>query len=66
MRLGTGSANPRDVYKRQVELLADGKTNRLIGIRNGKMCDVDIEQGLAETKGIDKEELTVLEAMTCK
>lgn len=63
---GRDRVNATRMGYRAVELLADGKTNRLIGIRNGKMCDVDIEQGLAETKGIDKEELTVLEAMTCK
>ena len=63
---GRDRVNATRMGYRAVELLAEGKTNRLISIRNGKMCDVDIEQGLAETKGIDKEELTVLEAMTCK
>ncbi len=63
---GRDRVNATRMGYRAVEILAEGKTNRLIGIRNGKMCDVDIEKGLAETKGIDAEELTVLEAMTCK
>lgn len=47
-----------------VDLLANGKTNRVVCLRNGVMTDVDIEEGLAEHKGIDLEEMTVLEAMT--
>lgn len=47
-----------------VELLANGKTNRVVCLRNGVMMDVDIEEGLSEHKGIDLEEMTVLEAMT--
>ena len=63
---GRDRVNATRMGYRAVEILADGQTNRLIGIRNGKIYDVDIEEGLAETKGIDLEELTVLEAMTCK
>lgn len=49
---------------RAVALLAEGKTNRVVCINNGIMCDVDIEEGLAQSKGIDAEEWTVLESMT--
>ena len=63
---GRDRVNATRMGYRAVEILADGQTNRLIGIRNGKIYDVDIEEGLAETKGIDLEGLTVLEAMTCK
>ncbi len=49
---------------RAVEILADGGTNRLVCIKDGKMADIDIEEGLSQHKGIDLEEMTVLEAMT--
>lgn len=49
---------------RAVALLAEGKTNRVVCINNGIMCDVDIEEGLEQSKGIDAEEWTVLESMT--
>jgi len=44
--------------------LASGGTNRVICLRNAVMTDIDIHEGLAEKKGIDTEEMTVLEAMT--
>ncbi len=69
-RGGTPTARDRVTATRMgyraVELLAEGKSNRLICISNGQMCDIGISEGLAETKGINMEELTVLEAMTCK
>ena len=49
---------------RAVDILANGGTNRIIAIRDGRMSDIDIEEGLACHKGIDMEEWTVLEAMT--
>jgi 6-phosphofructokinase 1 len=49
---------------RAVDILANGGTNRIIAIQDGKMSDIDIEEGLACHKGIDMEEWTVLEAMT--
>lgn len=49
---------------RAVDILASGGTNRVVCINDGKMCDIDIEEGLVLHKGIDKEEWTVLEAMT--
>ncbi len=47
-----------------VDILAKGGTNRVICLRNSVMTDIDIDEGLAEHKGIDMEEMTVLEAMT--
>lgn len=49
---------------RAVDILANGGTNRVVCINDGKTCDVDIEEGLARHKGIDMEEMTVLESMT--
>ena len=49
---------------RAVDILATGGTNRVVCINDGRMCDIDIEEGLALHKGIDEEEWTVLEAMT--
>ena len=49
---------------RAVDILANGGTNRIVCLRNSIMCDIDIDEGLAEHKGIDQEETTVLEAMT--
>ena len=49
---------------RAVDILAGGGTNRIVCLRNGTMCDMDIDEALAMQKGIDKEEFTVLESMT--
>ncbi|SHF35580.1 6-phosphofructokinase [Caldanaerobius fijiensis DSM 17918] len=40
---------------RAVELLMQGATNRVIGIRNGVLCDVDIDEALNMKKTIDME-----------
>ena len=47
-----------------VDILANGGKNRLVCIQDGRMCDIDIEEGLTMHKGIDLEEMTVLESMT--
>ncbi len=39
---------------RATELLLQGKTNRVIGIKNNKIVDLDIAEALSETKQIDK------------
>ena len=49
---------------RAVDILSAGGTNRVVCICDGKMCDIDIEEALSLHKGIDTEEMTVLEAMT--
>ncbi len=67
-RGGTPTARDRVTATRMgyhaVDVLASGKTNRVVCLNNGVLCDVDIEEGLAQTKGINMEEMTVLEAMT--
>lgn len=47
-----------------VEALADGKTNRIICIRNGKITDIDIDEALSMKKGINKLDMETLHAMT--
>ena len=52
------------MYKRQVEILAAGSTNRIVGVHQGKIFDIDIDEALSMNKGLDMEEWAVLEAMT--
>ena len=47
-----------------VELLMQGKTNRIICTSGGSFTDIDIEEGLAMKKGILQMEVDVLRAMT--
>lgn len=47
-----------------VELLKDGKTDRIVCTQNGSFVDVDIEEGLAMKRSIQKMEVDVLDAMT--
>ena len=47
-----------------VELLMEGKTNRIICTSEGSYRDIDIEEGLAMQKGIQNMEVEVLSAMT--
>lgn len=47
-----------------VELLAAGKTNRIVCTHDGCFTDVDIEEGLGMHKGIQRMEEDVLMAMT--
>ena len=47
-----------------VELLLQGKTNRVVCTHNGKFTDVDIEEGLCMERGIQTMEMDVLAAMT--
>lgn len=67
-RGGTPTARDRVTATRMgyraVDILANGGTNRVVCINDGRMCDIDIDEGLALHKGIDQEEWTVLEAMT--
>ena len=60
-----GSPTAKDRYyasimgARAVDILIEGKTNRVVGYRDGKFMDVDIEEGLAMTKNIDEYEYEV-------
>ncbi len=47
-----------------VELLNAGKTNRIVCTHDGGFVDVDIEEGLAMKKDIQKMEVNVMTAMT--
>lgn len=47
-----------------VELLRQGKNNRIICIRDGGYVDIDIDEGLAMKKQMQKMEVDVLSAMT--
>ena len=47
-----------------VELLLQGKTNRIVCTHDGNFTDVDIDEGLAMHKGIQQMEVDVLAAMT--
>ena len=49
---------------RAVEILLSGKTNRIVCTHQGVITDVDIDEGLAMRKGIQQEEVDVLQAMT--
>lgn len=46
------------------DLLADGKTNRVVGYRNGQYVDFDIDEALAMTKDIDKYQYDVSKALS--
>ena len=47
-----------------VEMLLQGRTNRIVCTHNGTFTDVDIEEGLSMKKHIQKMEVDVLAAMT--
>ena len=47
-----------------VQLLKDGKSNRIICTNEGSFVDVDIEEGLSMHKDMQKMEVDVLSAMT--
>jgi 6-phosphofructokinase 1 len=47
-----------------VELLLQDKTNRIVCTKNGQFMDVDIDEGLALERKIQKMEVEVLTAMT--
>lgn len=38
-----------------VDLIEEGKSNRVVVVRDGKICDVDINEGLAMKKTVSKE-----------
>ena len=47
-----------------VELLLQGKTNRIVCTNDGSFMDVDIDEGLTRSRRIQKMEVDVLAAMT--
>ena len=42
-----------------VDLLCDGKSNRVVGERNGALMDMDIDEALAMTKSVDNYEYQI-------
>ena len=42
-----------------VQLLLEGKRNRLIAYRNGEFCDIDIQEGLAMKKFIPEDQYEI-------
>ena len=47
-----------------VDLLAEGKTNRVVGYKNGEFTDFDIDEALAMQKGISEYMYEVSRALT--
>ena len=47
-----------------VELLRQGKNNRIVCIRDGSYVDIDMDEGLAMKKNMQRMEVDVLTAMT--
>ena len=47
-----------------VKVLLEGKGNRIIGTRDGRITDMDMEEALAMTKSLEMYRYQVLEALT--
>lgn len=47
-----------------VDILLDGKTNRVVGYRNGEFVDYDIEEALKMEKSIDEYQFEVAQLLT--
>ncbi|MDY3917456.1 MAG: 6-phosphofructokinase [Candidatus Limivivens sp.] len=47
-----------------VDLLAEGKTNRVVGYRNGEFCDFDIDEALAMKKDLPQYWVDVAKALS--
>jgi len=61
---GRDRVNATKMGYKAVELLLQGKTNRIVCTRDGGFTDVDINEGLAMTKKMQQIEMDVLAAMT--
>ena len=46
-----------------VDLLCEGKSNRVVGYQNGDFLDFDINEALAMHKGLDEYQVGVCEAL---
>ena len=46
-----------------VDLLAEGKTNRVVGYRNGEFTDFDIDEALSMKKTIDEYQFLISRLM---
>ena len=47
-----------------VDLLIEGKTERVVGYKNGQFQDFDIDEALAMVKGIDEYQFEIATAMS--
>ena len=47
-----------------MDLLAEGKTNRVVGYKNGQYTDFDIDEALAMQKNIDDYEVKISKALS--
>ena len=47
-----------------VDLLAEGKTKRVVAMKNGNICDYDIDEALAMKKDIDEYEFEISKALS--
>ena len=47
-----------------VDIMLEGKTNRVVGYRHGKFQDFDIEEALMMEKGIDEYQYEVAKMLT--
>ena len=47
-----------------VDLLCQGKSNRVVGYRHGRFVDYDIDEALAMEKGLDQQTYTVMRVLT--
>ena len=61
---GRDRVNATKMGYKAVELLLEGKTNRIVCTHDGGFTDVDIDEGLEMTKSIQQIEVDVLRAMT--
>jgi 6-phosphofructokinase 1 len=61
---GRDRVNATKMGYKAVELLMEGKKNRIVCTQEGGITDVDIDQGLAMRKGVQQIEFDVLTAMT--
>ncbi len=67
-RGGSPSSRDRETATRMgyeaVKVLSEGKANRVIATKDGKVVDIDIEEALAMTKPFPMDRYAVLEAVT--
>ena len=67
-RGGSPTAHDRVMATRMgveaVRVLAQGRTSRVICYRDGRITDLDIDEGLSMQKTLNPEELAVMETMT--
>ena len=67
-RGGTPTARDREMASRMgyeaVQVLTEGKGNRIISSLDGRILDLDMEEALAMTKTLEMDQYEVLEALT--